>query len=91
LPTGVKPNTAVIREDTSYAVPFFGTYVTVPDCNKDKARSIPAPVGIPAQGATEAAPHSNDLCIFNRSPLQGGGAEFDLHAYGSPPDGHVGV
>jgi len=90
LPTGVKLNSAIVREDTNYAKPFFQTWVTVPACNKDG--SIPGPVGIPAKGDTDSTPnHGNDLCIFNRSPLQGGGGEFDLHAFGSPPDGHVGI
>jgi hypothetical protein len=89
LPTGVKLNSLKLLEDTNYAVPFFTTYVTVPDC--DKKGNIPAPVGIPAPGATDAVPHGNDSCIFNRSPLPGGGGELDLHSIGSPPDSHFGT
>src|SRR5262245_10060702 len=89
LPTGVNLNKLKLLEDTNYAVPFFKTYVTVPDC--DKKGNIPAPVGVPAPGATDGVAHSNDSCIFNRSPLPAGGGELDLHSIGSPPDSHYGT
>jgi hypothetical protein len=90
LPAGVSSvNKLKLLEDTNYGVPFFKTYITVPGC--DRSGNIPAPVGIPAKGATDASAHSNDSCIFNRSPLQGGGGELDLHAISSPFDSHFGT
>lgn len=91
LPAGVKGgvNNLKLLEDTNYGVPFFKSYITVPDC--DKSGNIPAPVGIPAQGAKDTVAHSNDACIFNRSPLPGGGGELDLHAISSPFDSHFGT
>jgi hypothetical protein len=89
LPTGVNLNKLKLLEDTNYKTPFFKTYVTVPDC--DKKGNIPAPVGVPAPGATDNVAHPNDSCIFNRSPLPGGGGELDLHSIGSPPDSHFGT
>jgi hypothetical protein len=90
LPDGVKlNNTFKLREDTNYAVPYFTTFVTVPNC--DRSGNIPAPVGIPAKGATDSVAHSNDSCIFNKSPLPNGGGEVDLHVIGSPFDSHYGT
>ena len=89
LPAGVNLNKLKLLEDTNYKVPFFQYSITVPNC--DKSGNIPAPVGIPAQFATDAKPHSNDSCIFNRSPLPGGGGELDLHVISSPLDGHYGT
>jgi hypothetical protein len=90
LPAGVNSvNKLKLLEDTNYGVPFFKTSITVPDC--DKSGNIPAPVGIPAKGATDAVAHSNDSCIFKRSPLPGGGGELDLHAISSPFDSHYGT
>jgi hypothetical protein len=89
LPAGVNLNKLKLLEDTNYAVPFFQYSITVPNC--DKAGNIPAPVGIPALRVTDADAHSNDSCIFNRSPLPGGGGELDLHVLSSPLDGHYGT
>jgi hypothetical protein len=91
LPAGVNLNKLSLLEDTSYPAPFatsgfFGTFVTVPVCNKDG--SIPGTNGTPALGATDALPHSNDSCIFNRSSLPKGGGEIDMHVLGSLFDGH---
>jgi len=87
LPTGVSNvNQLKLLEDTNYAVPFFSTYITVPDC--DRSGNIPAPVAIPAKGATDAVAHSNDSCIFNRKNATG---ELDLHAISSPFDSHFGT
>jgi hypothetical protein len=90
LPTGVKlNNTFKLLEDTNYATPYFKSAVSVPNC--DRSGNIPAPVGIPAQGATDAVAHNNDSCIFNKSPLPNGGGEVDLHVIGSPFDNHYGT
>ena len=89
LPAGVNLNKLKLLEDTNYVAPFFLTSITVPNC--DKSGGIPTPVEIPAPGATDAVPHSNDSCIFNRSPLPGGGGELDLHVLSSPLDGHYGT
>jgi len=91
LPAGVNLNKLKLQEDTSYPKPFettgfFGTSVTVPDCNKDG--TIPGTNGNPAPGSTDALPHANDSCIFNRSSLPKGGGEIDMHVLGSPFDGH---
>jgi len=90
LPAGVNLNRLKLLEDTNYKQgSFFQTSITVPDC--DKSGNIPAPVGIPAAGVTDADAHSNDSCVFKRSPLQGGGGELDLHVLSSPLDGHYGT
>ncbi len=90
LPAGVNLNKLKLLEDTNYtAGSFFQTSITVLPC--DKSGNIQAPVGIPAQFATDADAHSNDSCIFNRSPLPGGGGELDLHVLSSPLDGHYGT
>jgi hypothetical protein len=90
LPKGVNSvNTLKLLEDTNYAVPYFSSYITVPDC--DKSGNIPAPVGVPAKGANDTVAHTNDSCIFDRSPLKNGGGELDLHAISSPFDGHYGT
>jgi hypothetical protein len=90
LPAGVNLNKLKLLEDTNYqAGSFFLTSITVPNC--DRSGNIPAPVGIPAVGATDDVPHSNDSCIFNRSPLPSGGGELDLHVSSSPLDGHYGT
>jgi len=89
LPAGVNLNKLKLLEDTNYAVPYFTTSITVPNC--DTSGNIPSPVGIPAAGATDAKPHSNDSCIYKRSPLPGGGGELDLHVIGSPFDSHYGT
>lgn len=91
LPSGVNINKLALLEDTSYPAPFatsgfFGTFVTVPACNKDG--SIPGVNGTPAQGATDSVAHANDSCIYNRSSLPKGGGEIDMHVLGSPFDGH---
>lgn len=91
LPSGVNINKLALLEDTSYPDPFatsgfFGTFVTVPACNKDG--SIPGVNGTPAPGATDSASHANDSCIYNRSTLPKGGGEIDMHVLGSPFDGH---
>jgi hypothetical protein len=91
LPSGVNINKLALLEDTSYPLPFatsgfFGTFVTVPACNKDG--TIPGVNGTPAQGATDAIAHANDSCIFNRASLPKGGGEIDMHVLGSPFDGH---
>jgi hypothetical protein len=89
LPAGVSLNKLKLLEDTNYAVPYFKTFVTVPNC--DRSGNIPSPVGIPAKGATDADAHGNDSCIYNRSPLPSGGGEIDLHVIGSPFDSHYGT
>jgi hypothetical protein len=91
LPSGVNINKLALLEDTSYPLPFatsgfFGTYVTVPACNRDG--SIPGVNGTPAQFAIDSIPHANDSCIYNRSTLPKGGGEIDMHVLGSPFDGH---
>jgi hypothetical protein len=94
LPAGVNLNKLKLLEDTNYTQgSFFQTSITVPPCDKsgNTPGNIPAPVGIPLPGANDGAPHSNDSCIFNRSPLPGGGGELDLHILSSPLDGHYGT
>lgn len=91
LPSGVNINKLALLEDTSYPLPFatsgfFGTFVTVPTCNKNG--SIPGANGTPAQGATDSGAHANDSCVYSRSTLPKGGGEIDMHVLGSPFDGH---
>jgi hypothetical protein len=87
LPPGSPPlNQIKILEDTSYALPFFRTYITVPSCVNG---SIPAPIGVPVKGATDSVPHSNDLCML-KPTNKGGVSTFTFVAFGSPGDGHLG-
>jgi hypothetical protein len=90
VPAGFNLNKSPVFEDTSYAAPYFQTYITVPNC--DKAGNIVGAVGTPPPGAkdpvvpTDPVP-PNDTCIFNRSSLPKGAGEIDMHVIGSPADG----
>jgi hypothetical protein len=81
IPSGFNLNNSPIFEDTNYAAPYFTTFITVPNC--DKNGNIIGPVGTPPKGATNPSP-VNDSCIFNRSQKTN---EIDLHVAGSPFDG----
>jgi hypothetical protein len=86
LPTNL--NKFKLLEDTQYALPYFATYITVP--NGCDASGLPPNPGVPAPGATDSSTHLNDTCISSRSSLPKGGGRFVLHVIGSPLDGHYG-
>jgi hypothetical protein len=77
-----------LLEDTQYALPYFATYITVP--NGCDVSGLPPSPGVPAPGATDSSTHLNDTCIAGKSSLPKGGGRFVLHVIGSPLDGHYG-
>jgi hypothetical protein len=92
LPAGVTlngQNKLILLEDTQYAAPFFGTFITVPE-GCDATTGLPPNPGIPELNSTDTSspPHHNDTCIADRKPLSGGGGRLVLHVIGNPLDGH---
>jgi hypothetical protein len=92
LPAGVTlngQNRLILLEDTQYAAPFFGTFITVPE-GCDASTGLPPNPGIPEPNSTDTSspPHHNDTCIADRKPLSGGGGRLVLHVIGNPLDGH---
>jgi hypothetical protein len=85
VPQGFNLNKSPIFEDTSYAPPFFGTSITVPNC--DRKGNLVGAEGTPVAGQTDPSP-VNDSCVSGRFSLGKGNGEIDLHVFGSPADGH---